>query len=261
MTLVALAACVVDAWGSRERLAFLLPAVPYGVLLEQIVILRYERYVYSVDAFLLTVGDVPVVIGLGWAVILYGGWRVARSFGVRGLAVPAVAALFALHVDLTMDMVAIRVPYWQWTPAGVWFGVPVGNFLGWVSVAVLYTGAWTVANERFGYVSAAVAAPVAGVVLLLVPLSIWSRVEPFLADWMRFAFVFLLVGVLVVGAVRGQTVSVRPFPWVASVVAGLFHGWFLVLLVVYELWTVSVLVPVVGVLVALVPVAFAVAGR
>ena len=142
MSLSALAACAHHAYPDRDRLAFLGTGVVYGVILEQLVIVAFERYTYNAEDFLLTVVDVPLVIGFGWAAIIYAGVETGRRFDLSPRAVPAFSALFALHIDLAMDAVAIRVAFWEWTPPGVWLGVPLGNFVGWFLVASLFPAAW-----------------------------------------------------------------------------------------------------------------------
>lgn len=148
MALAGLAVCLWHAVGDRERVARLVTATVYGVLLEQLVILRFERYVYSLSEFVLTVGEVPLVIGFGWGAIVYSGVELAETLGVGSRVRPLFVGLFGLHIDVAIDAVAIRVPFWQWTPPGVWFGVPLGNFVGWFLVASLFPAAWSLLGAR-----------------------------------------------------------------------------------------------------------------
>lgn len=148
LALVGLGCCGWHALGNPDRVAMLATGVVYGVVLEQLVILRFGAYRYNLDDAVLAVGDVPVTIGLGWAAIIYSGYRVARRFGVSARVRPLFVALFALHVDLAMDAVAIRVPFWTWTPPGIWFGVPLGNFVGWFLVAAAFVAAWDLLRPR-----------------------------------------------------------------------------------------------------------------
>jgi uncharacterized membrane protein len=225
MSLLALTIAATDAYPSRERLAFLAAAVPYGVLLEQLVILRFERYQYPVTEYLLTVADVPVVIGIGWAAIIYAGYRAAETWNLSTAATPAFVGLFALHVDLAIDAVAIRVGFWTWTPPGVWFGVPLGNFLGWFLVATLFAAAWLWLRDRIrSRVGLGLAAVALALVGLVAGLEAWDAVATTLPR--RVA---VLGGLLVVAAavVAREGLDARAPDSRIAAVPFLYHGFYL----------------------------------
>jgi len=213
------------AWGDGERLALLGTATVYGVVLEQLVILRFERYVYSLSEFLLTLGDVPLVIGFGWGAIIYSGFVLGGTFGLSDRARPAFVGLYALHVDLAIDAVAIRVPFWSWLPPGVWFGVPLGNFTGWFLVASLFTAAWLWLRDRIApRAVTGLAAIVLALVGLVVLLEAWEAVATTLPRK-----VVVLGGLLVAAAVvvaRDGFDRASPDPRVAAVPL-LYHGFYL----------------------------------
>lgn len=213
------------AWGDRDRLALLATATVYGVILEQLVILRFERYVYSLSDFLLTLGDVPLVIGFGWGAIIYSGIVLGGTVGLSDGARPAFVGLYALHVDLAIDAVAIRVPFWSWLPPGVWFGVPLGNFLGWFLVATLFAAAWLWLRDRVrSRVVLGLAAVALALVGLVAGLEAWDAVATTLPR--RVA---VLGGLLVVAAavVAREGFDARtPDPRIAAVPL-LYHGFYL----------------------------------
>jgi uncharacterized membrane protein len=210
----------------RGRLAFLATGVVYGVILEQLVIVAFDAYRYNADDFLLTVLDVPVVIGFGWAAIIYAGVETGRRFGLSGRALPAFVALFALHIDL-----AIRVPFWTWTPPGVWFGVPLGNFTGWFLVALLFPAAWLALSDRLP--SPALVAPAAvlsAVLGLVVLLEAWEAVATTTPRKVVVLGAALLVALAVVA--RDGVVLPPVDPRLAAVPA-LYHGFYLALLLAF----------------------------
>lgn len=138
---------LVDAWPDRRRSTMVLSGLGYGLLLEQLTIIGYDAYVYPVEEYLVAIGDVPLAIGLVWAAILYAGFVTARRGGLGTIGTVAFVAVFALHIDLAMDAIAIRIPYWRWTEPGGWFGVPLGNFVGWFWVAAAYAGWWSLVDR------------------------------------------------------------------------------------------------------------------
>jgi putative membrane protein len=224
MAVLALALCGWHAWGDRDRLALLGTLTVYGVVLEQLVILRFDRYVYNVSDFLLTVGDVPVVIGFGWAAIIYSGIVVGGHVGLRGLGQVAFVGLYALHIDLAIDAVAIRVPFWSWQPPGVWFGVPLGNFVGWLLVATLFAAGWLLFRDRAPGVLAAPGAMLFALAGLVVGLEAWELVGT--ADLWR-AVVLCLVVATLVALVARDGITGRPRDWRLSAVPALYHGAYL----------------------------------
>ena len=234
MALLALAACAWHAAPDRDRLAFLATGVVYGVILEQLVIVAFDAYHYNAADFLLTLWDVPLVIGFGWAAIIYAGFEIARGFDLSMRARPPFVALFALHIDLAIDAVAIRVPFWTWTPPGVWFGVPLGNFTGWFLVAFLFSAAWLVLSGRI--TSRLVLAPavlVSAVLGLVVLLELWTSLvttTPLKGVVLGSALLASLAVVLRDG------VDPAPIDPRITAVPALYHGFYLGLLLWFGMY-------------------------
>ena len=213
-------------------MALFATALVYGVLLEKATIIAFEAYTYPAENYLVAPLDIPIAIGLGWAAVIYAGVATARSLGVPRVSFPGFVALYALHVDLAMDAVAIRVPYWVWTPPGPWFGVPYGNFFGWFCVALLLP-AWFLGLERW-LPRPEIRAPTALVLSL-------ATLIPLLEGWVRFTAdaPTLKLAVLVgAGAVAAALCLVRPptldgtAPTAAFGATLIFHLFFLGLVLV-----------------------------
>jgi putative membrane protein len=109
--------------------------------------LVFGAYHYS-DSLGVKLGEVPVLIPLGWFMMIYPSWMVAkavlRDVDVRTIpGVTALAALSALVMtawDMVMDPGMSTVGQnWVWENGGVYFGVPRHNYLGWlVTTFVVY---------------------------------------------------------------------------------------------------------------------------
>ncbi len=127
----------------RGALLELLTAAIFGLLLEWGDILLFGTYAYSPD-FLLAIGPVPIVIGLCWAMIIYGAMLYSDQLGLPRAIAPFADALWAIVLDLAFDAVAIRLEFWTWNiPINDgFFGVPAGNFHAWLYVALGFS-AWT----------------------------------------------------------------------------------------------------------------------
>jgi len=129
--------------GGRQRLLELLSAVPFGLLLEQGDITIFGSYAYN-QGFFIKLGSVPVAIALAWAMIITSSMFMSDRLGIPARLAPFADAVFAILLDLSLDAIAIRQGLWHWNiplHAG-FFGVPAGNFYGWLFVALGFS-AWT----------------------------------------------------------------------------------------------------------------------
>ena len=144
-----LALCLFHAWfRRREAISYIAGGFLFGVLLEYLEVASHS-YVYG--RFHVMVGraplDVPVCIGAGWGIILYTARLFSDAFALPVLSAAAVDTLLALNIDLSMDAVAYRLHMWHWfwddpgrALTSQWFGIPYGNFIGWVTVVFCYSG-------------------------------------------------------------------------------------------------------------------------
>jgi len=132
--------CLIHAW--REGAAHvwrLLAGVLFGILLEYGTIQQLHSYSYG--RFLIMLGDVPLPIGVAWGCIVYSARLFSEGSGLPGWARPLLSTLFALNIDLSMDAIAIRLGFWNWSIDihSQFFGVPYGNFWAWFWVVFSFT--------------------------------------------------------------------------------------------------------------------------
>ncbi|OLS19059.1 MAG: hypothetical protein HeimC2_43060 [Candidatus Heimdallarchaeota archaeon LC_2] len=134
-----------------SELINLISAAIFGITLEFLIIIRYENYRYSTD-FLVQIGDepgnVPIVIGLCWGMIIMSSMSISDRTGIKKSIRPLLDTLQAITIDLSMDVIAIRIEggFWVWgsplknniTPDG-YFGVIWGNFIAWYLVVLVYS--------------------------------------------------------------------------------------------------------------------------
>jgi uncharacterized membrane protein len=94
---------------------------------------------------------VPVVIPLAWAWMAYPAWLAAGRLTANRLVRVPVAAVGLAAWDLFLDPQMVGEHYWTWQhphPAlpGV-PDVPVGNYLGWLAVALVLMAAVSVVDR------------------------------------------------------------------------------------------------------------------
>jgi uncharacterized membrane protein len=101
--------------------------------------------------------QVPILLGLAYVGMGYLSWTVARSMlgGRGGLAgwrvatLPLLASVVMTAWDVAMDPVWSTVGHlWIWERGGVYFGVPLSNFLGWLLTNYLIYELFALALRR-----------------------------------------------------------------------------------------------------------------
>ena len=243
--------CLLDAWRrGRGAISYLLGGMCFGLLLEY---LEVASNSYTYGRFLLMLGhaplNIPVSVGLAWGIILYTSRLFSDGLRLPWVAAAALDTMLALNLDLTMDVVAYRMHmwHWDWTGSGLdplkaeWFGIPYGNFVGWISVIFFYSffsrlyertifkrpGLW-----RFPAV--AVLALISAQVELLVTeyfLFHWLNAVHIGSGWRLVIEIVVLLGLAGWGSLHRRGGPRRRVPGVAVWVPAWFHVYFVIALV------------------------------
>ncbi len=107
--------------------------------------LVFGAYHYS-DMLGIKLGHVPVLIPLGWFMMIYPSRVVAKAIlrTVDMRSIPGITVLAALSAtvmtawDLVMDpAMSTLAGNWVWEKGGIYFGVPRRNYLGWLLTTFL----------------------------------------------------------------------------------------------------------------------------
>jgi putative membrane protein len=142
--LSALAFALVDGtrnYGLRGILVFAGLCALVGNTVENIGVVTgipYGRY-YFAQLMGARLFHIPVLLGLAYIGMAYVSWMLARAIaGPRLIATPFLAAFIMTAWDLAQDPVWATVLHgWVWRDGGVWFGVPLTNYLGWLATVFL----------------------------------------------------------------------------------------------------------------------------
>lgn len=143
--------------GIKRSVLFILLASGTGWIMETIG-LKYGtvfggRYIYEANQWM--IGMVPLSVVLYWAVFIYTGYSIVCSFLYWSYKrkpivsddpfyqiIPLVlldAALVTI-IDLFMDPIQVQSGAWQWLDGGIYFGIPIGNFIGWFITTIIVVG-------------------------------------------------------------------------------------------------------------------------
>jgi bisanhydrobacterioruberin hydratase len=79
--------------------------------------------------------NVPVVIGLNWAIIIWGCTELTIKLKMHIAIKAAVAAAVAVMLDFLIEPVAVSLDYWRWSE-GI---IPLQNYIAWFVIAYLFS--------------------------------------------------------------------------------------------------------------------------
>jgi lycopene beta-cyclase len=149
MQVLAVVTTLVTGVGWRATLLNLIPILPLAWLAEFIGTrtgLPFGSYMYT-SGLQPQIGQVPVLVPFAWLMMFPPAWAVSiwvvdqnrTHFPLMSmrLARALVAALAFTVWDLFLDPQMVHWGYWHWISPGVYFGIPLTNYLGWFLVAFL----------------------------------------------------------------------------------------------------------------------------
>ena len=146
--------------GNKKTLIFYVLAILFGMIPELIGVKYgwiFGHYYYNPSLTPFILGLVPFTTVVSWAVIIYISYAftdMILKFGARkpnfkvdsiiyviivifGLSL--VSGYVAANLDMLIDPVVVATQGWFWIGGGPYYGVPIGNFVGWFLIAFLAT--------------------------------------------------------------------------------------------------------------------------
>ena len=165
--------------GARRATLSLLVLAAFGYAIETVGVvtgLPYGRFYYG-DAlggkvlglvpYLLPVSYVPLVIGA-----VAAAWSTAAN---RRILWTLLSAVLLVLIDGVLDPGAVALGFWVWPEGGVYYGVPLSNYAGWLLSGVLASVLLIAAGRPRG-------APLPGLLDgAILALSFWTGVAAFSA--------------------------------------------------------------------------------
>ncbi|MFB6152974.1 MAG: bisanhydrobacterioruberin hydratase [Halodesulfurarchaeum sp.] len=169
----------------------------------------YGEFTYTV-ALGPMVGGVPLGLPVFFVPLVVNAYLLALLLtqGRRGTLPLALGLVLA--IDLVLDPAAVAIGFWAYPTAGVYYGVPASNYLGWLLAGtvgvVVVDRAFdrTALSERLGAAEFALDDLVSFVLL-------WGTVNALYAQWMPVA----IVGVLGIGLIRINRFDLPRVPSIA----------------------------------------------
>jgi uncharacterized membrane protein len=231
-----------------RHISYLMGGLLFGLILEYVNVISNMGYTYG--KFMIMFGhspfDIPLCIGIGWSIIMYTARIFSDSFRLPLWSSAALDALLAISIDLSMDTVAYRLHmwHWNWSSSGLnpltadWFGVPFGNFFGWLMVVFFYSSIGRIMERTFGHQVKARTLKFALVPIISVLLSqvflfaMLKYIDVFLHDRFgitslhRFITFLIVLVVITVWGIRRRGTTQGSLPVISWLVPLWFHLFF-----------------------------------
>lgn len=133
IVLLALPAFGVALRADVKRGLFAILAIgAFSILIESIGILTgfpYSSFTYS-DTIGMKLGVVPWTVFFAWPPLVFGTWAFAKKLWPKHAL--WLAPLLLVAVDVVLDPVNTALGFWIWAKDGLFYGVPLVNFAGWL---------------------------------------------------------------------------------------------------------------------------------
>jgi putative membrane protein len=97
----------------------------------------FSGYWYT-DVLVPQLLNVPLVMICAWIVLIGYVRQMLIGCACSRWLIVVIAGAWMTAIDLVIDPLAAGVlGYWQWLEQGLYYGIPVHNFLGWFGVSLL----------------------------------------------------------------------------------------------------------------------------
>jgi putative membrane protein len=96
--------------------------------------LVFGEYYYG-DILGLKFFDVPIIIGLNWVIIIWGGILFSKIITPNPFGAAVATGALALLFDIFLEPIAISFGYWSWEN----YLVPIRNYFAWFIIAFAFS--------------------------------------------------------------------------------------------------------------------------
>ncbi|MDG6243803.1 MAG: carotenoid biosynthesis protein [Methanolobus sp.] len=126
--------------GNKKGLLLLIIMGLYALFLETMAIITgipYSEFYYTEIIGAKLFGTTPFTVPFAWLPLFIGSMYLASEIRINGqrpgpLQIAILTTLLLLLADLVLDPAAVALQFWIWKEPGIFYGVPLMNFIGWV---------------------------------------------------------------------------------------------------------------------------------
>jgi len=131
----------------------------------------YGHFSYSTAIGPVLFGLVPLTVAFAYLPVLLGGITLSRK-GVTLLRAVLLSTGVILLADLVIDPAAVHAGFWIWENPGLYYGIPLSNFIGWALTGFFYSWLFFILTSKPGK-TLSFPPPMMAASLLLI-MALWS---------------------------------------------------------------------------------------
>jgi putative membrane protein len=97
----------------------------------------FGSYYYS-DTLIPKLFGVPFALTAAWLILIAYSWQVVLWIKLPRFLAVIISAVIMVIIDLIIDPLAAGpLNFWKWKCQGIYYGIPLTNFLGWLFVSII----------------------------------------------------------------------------------------------------------------------------
>lgn len=90
----------------------------------------YGTFSYSANVGILLFDFIPLTLPFAWVPLLLGAY--ALGFRKDIVSRFALTIVYLVTLDFVLDPGAVFLHFWSYTNDGIWYNIPLSNFIGWI---------------------------------------------------------------------------------------------------------------------------------
>jgi putative membrane protein len=87
------------------------------------------------------IGVIPWTVSFGWVPLIIASWSITKNFFKKEkyylLKQIITGTLILVIFDLVLDPGAAKLGFWEWGVNGIYYGIPISNYLGWIFSGII----------------------------------------------------------------------------------------------------------------------------
>lgn len=126
--------------GLKKSLIFLIIMSIYAISIETFAIITgfpYSEFIYTNLIGFKVLGYTPYTVPFAYVPLFIGSIYLATLKAKNYWKIALITAFLVLTADLILDPAAVALNFWIFTDQGIFYGVPLINFAGWILTGFL----------------------------------------------------------------------------------------------------------------------------
>ncbi len=128
---------------TKRAIITLLALSIFSMIIETIGVITgfpYGFFTYT-DKLGGSVGVIPWTVSFGWVPLVIAAWTIAqervKKTGYELIKKIILGAFILMLFDVVLDPGSVALNFWEWHPPGIFYGVPLSNYAGWIFSGII----------------------------------------------------------------------------------------------------------------------------